>query len=339
MEKIKRCLLLLLILALVYDDLYAQEEHEEEKQEIENRDEIEQFEKIKAQYQAQLKLSTQLTALHQQIYDLIDQENQLIFNIKDLDQKLTLSYQQREKQKQKILVLKQKLAHYLSAYQGLKKEELLEHILLSKNINELVRKEFYLMSLFEKELALYREIKKNEQEQNDQIATLENLFKDQKEQEKSLELKKKALLEARRKEMILLDLNPNETQSIQGILPPLTGKWQKAFLGDQNHGIYIQAQAKNIDVHSILDGEVLLVQRLNHRLQYSIVIKHAGSIQSIYAHLDEVLVKVGEKVKLQQTIGKLNPQQSKLYFELRKAWIPIYPHQMIIETLIHQDQK
>lgn len=90
-----------------------------------------------------------------------------------------------------------------------------------------------------------------------------------------------------------------------------------------HEGIDIRAPHGS-NVYACADGEVYLVEDGAHEHNYGVHvrIRHATGHRTIYAHLDKVLVKVGEQVKARQLIGRAdssgNSTGNHLHLTLKK---------------------
>ena len=86
----------------------------------------------------------------------------------------------------------------------------------------------------------------------------------------------------------------------------------------RNDGVDFQSQP-GADVRSVFEGEVLSVMAFPG-FNYVVIIKH-GSYFTLYANVQSVHVKQGDKVKTSQTIGKAytdpDTNTSQLHFEIR----------------------
>ncbi|MBI5183866.1 MAG: peptidoglycan DD-metalloendopeptidase family protein [Nitrospinae bacterium] len=94
-----------------------------------------------------------------------------------------------------------------------------------------------------------------------------------------------------------------------------------------HNGMDIKAPIRS-DIKAVHDGEVLFSDWLKGYGR-SIIIDHGDSYYSIYAHIDETLVKVSDKVKRDQVIAKVGESGSlqgpSLYFEIRYKGKPEDP--------------
>ena len=94
-----------------------------------------------------------------------------------------------------------------------------------------------------------------------------------------------------------------------------------------HNGMDIKAPLRS-DIRAVHDGEVLFCDWLKGYGR-SIIIDHGDSYYSIYAHIDETIVKVSDKVKNNQVIAKVGESGSlngpSLYFEIRHKGKPEDP--------------
>ena len=85
----------------------------------------------------------------------------------------------------------------------------------------------------------------------------------------------------------------------------------------ENKGIDIQTEA-NAQVKAVFDGVVTWLS--SDRNDMSVMVKH-GNYYTVYTHLDEIYVKVGDKVSVNQKIGRVYNDEllgSVLHFRLQK---------------------
>ena len=78
--------------------------------------------------------------------------------------------------------------------------------------------------------------------------------------------------------------------------------------------------AASTPVKTVLPGTVQTISQ--NSLDYTVKIKHGGGLESIYGGLQEIDVKAGHPVLIEQIIGKTGDQ---FYFELRSQDDPINP--------------
>jgi septal ring factor EnvC (AmiA/AmiB activator) len=303
-------------------------DEENEKDHLED-DQI--FLKYQAQYQAQIEKSIILRTIHQQIYQLIQAENQITKELKTLTENLKNTQSEIDEIESQILKLKTKISEQIIAYQGIKREKLWLHVF--QKAEDLSRKEFYVSGYFEKSIALLKNLKDLQKTIKEKRRSLAKQFDLQKEKEKALEKEKQNLMEVRQKEIFLLKIKDPQNLMSNQYLPPMIGKWQvvsqKIDQEEIIQGISIQAQNQQNDVHAILEGQVLFAQSLKG-LGFVVVLKHQDQFQSLYSGLSEVLVNKGEKVKIQEKLGMVKNGEF-MYFELKKAWINIDPHRLLLE--------
>lgn len=114
------------------------------------------------------------------------------------------------------------------------------------------------------------------------------------------------------------------------IIPPVSGQITSKF-GTRIHplfdkelfhsGVDIDAP-KGTLVKSVLDGEIVKAEKDGTYGKF-VKIKHSQDLYSVYAHLNEIDVKVGQKVNKADTIGKLGDSGKTtgvhLHFELWKS--------------------
>jgi hypothetical protein len=312
----------------------AQQVHELAFDEENEKDHLEKdqiFLKYQAQYQAQIEKSIVLRTIHQQIYQLIQTENQITKELKTLTENLKKTQSEIDEIEAQILKLKTKINEHIIAYQGIKKHKLWLHMF--QKIEDISRKEFYVSGYFEKSIALLKNLKHLQKTIKEKRLSLAEQFDLQKEKEKVLEKEKQDLMEVRKKEIFLLKIKDPQNLMSNQYLPPMIGKWQivnqKIDQEEVIQGISIQAQNQQSDVHAVLEGQVLFAQSLKG-LGFVVVLKHQDQFQSLYSGLSEVFVNKGEKVKLQEKLGMVKNGEF-MYFELKKAWINIDPHRLLLE--------
>lgn len=77
------------------------------------------------------------------------------------------------------------------------------------------------------------------------------------------------------------------------------------------------------------EGVVTLVQYLRYDYGQHIIVSHADGLSTLYAHLAEIYVKVGDRVSRGQVIGKMGSTGrstgTHLHFEVRKNGITVNP--------------
>jgi murein DD-endopeptidase MepM/ murein hydrolase activator NlpD len=142
----------------------------------------------------------------------------------------------------------------------------------------------------------------------------------------------------RREDIALTDCHTTEPISAAN---PITLTWPTA--GKMTQGYWYAhrgvdfADARGKPVRAAQDGKVVMSQWNRDGFGYIIEIEHgtledaAGShvVQTLYAHLDQLNVRVGQQVKAGQIIGKMgltgNTSGPHLHFELRIGRMPKNP--------------
>ncbi len=115
---------------------------------------------------------------------------------------------------------------------------------------------------------------------------------------------------------------------------PLTG--QSHF----HTGLDIQSENGNDKVHPVKEGVVVLSK--NHP-QYgnTVVVRHTNGIESLYAHMSQLLVKVGDKVTHDSVLGYIGntgvSTGKHLHLEILVGGYPVNP-QKVIRTAQHVQQ-
>jgi murein DD-endopeptidase MepM/ murein hydrolase activator NlpD len=88
-----------------------------------------------------------------------------------------------------------------------------------------------------------------------------------------------------------------------------------------HEGIDITAQ-KGTPVYAASEGKVVIAGNMKDGYGNKVVIDHGNGYKTLYAHLDKILVKRGQKVKLAQQIGKVGNTggsvSSHLHYEVHK---------------------
>lgn len=110
---------------------------------------------------------------------------------------------------------------------------------------------------------------------------------------------------------------------------PVAGPVVQAFSPEAgNDGVNISA-AKGTPVKAASSGVVAYAGNEVQGFGNLILLKHGGGWMSIYGHLDNVLVKKGEKIKARQEIGSVGTSGAikapQLHFELRHNSKPVNP--------------
>jgi murein DD-endopeptidase MepM/ murein hydrolase activator NlpD len=115
---------------------------------------------------------------------------------------------------------------------------------------------------------------------------------------------------------------------------PMTG--QSHF----HTGLDLLSENGNDKVHPVKEGVVVLSQ--NHP-QYgnTVVVRHTNGIESLYAHMSQLLVKVGDKVNHDSVLGYIGntgvSTGKHLHLEILVGGYPVNP-QKVIRTAQHVQQ-
>ena len=105
-------------------------------------------------------------------------------------------------------------------------------------------------------------------------------------------------------------------------------------------GLDLQSENGNDKVHPVKEGVVVLSQ--NHA-QYgnTVVVRHTNGIESLYAHMSQLLVKVGDKVSHDSVLGYIGntgvSTGKHLHLEILVGGYPVNP-QKVIRTAQHVQQ-
>lgn len=113
---------------------------------------------------------------------------------------------------------------------------------------------------------------------------------------------------------------------------PLSGSLIASFgkkdAGRSNDGINIRA-AKGNPVRAALKGKVIYSGNELPAWGNLILIKHANGWTTAYAHLDKILVKIGDKINTGNIIGSVgatgNVAEHQLHFQVRRYSKPVNP--------------
>jgi murein DD-endopeptidase MepM/ murein hydrolase activator NlpD len=103
-----------------------------------------------------------------------------------------------------------------------------------------------------------------------------------------------------------------------------------------HHGIDL-AGPMGLDVHCTGDGTVTIAHVSRYGYGKEVVVDHGYGFTSRYAHLDDIRVKVGQKLKRGEVVGILgNSGRSTgphLHYEIRKNGHPVNPMYFFYENL------
>jgi murein hydrolase activator len=190
----------------------------------------------------------------------------------------------------------------------------------NKNLEDLKKKQNILVKSLEK---VEKKLKKDLEETRESIAKLDRLIEDLIREE----IEKEALATAGTTKAVTLSSSFEENKNK---LPwPVSSGFVSQKFGLQSHpvlkGIVLQNEGVNIQtkederVRCVFEGEVSAVTFLP-AIGSAVLIKH-GEYFTVYAGLKEVYVKQGQKVLVEQEIGKVNSNIegiSELRFQIRK---------------------
>ncbi|MCX8009427.1 MAG: M23 family metallopeptidase [Patescibacteria group bacterium] len=93
------------------------------------------------------------------------------------------------------------------------------------------------------------------------------------------------------------------------------------------HKAYDIANSSAPPIVAAGDGTVVYVASLRYDYGRHIIIDHGDGLSTLYAHLSEMYVKVGDKVSRGQVIGKMGSTGRStgihLHFEVRVHGVPV----------------
>ncbi len=166
--------------------------------------------------------------------------------------------------------------------------------------------------------------KKEQKKKGESLPKEEKPLPPQKKEEKSA-LEKTTAPEILEKPEAIKEVSSVSTRFVR----PVAGPVVQAFSPEGgNDGINISA-AKGTPVKAASSGVVAYAGNEVQGFGNLILLKHGGGWMSIYGHLDNVLVKKGEKVKVGQEIGSVGTSGAikapQLHFELRQNSKPVNP--------------
>lgn len=114
------------------------------------------------------------------------------------------------------------------------------------------------------------------------------------------------------------------TQANAQLSMPLQGKIIRGYQKKKNDGIDISASAGSA-VAAAGDGSVAAITKDTAGVPI-IVVRHAGNLLTVYANIDGISVKKGDKVKRGQAIAKVRASQPPfLHFEVRQGFDSVDP--------------
>lgn len=105
---------------------------------------------------------------------------------------------------------------------------------------------------------------------------------------------------------------------------PVEGSIIRAYKKGKNDGIDISASA-GTPVKAAADGEVALITSDGGKIPI-VVVKHGNELLTIYANVENIAVKKGDKVSRGQTLAKIREGQSNyVHFEVRNGMNSVDP--------------
>jgi lipoprotein NlpD len=127
---------------------------------------------------------------------------------------------------------------------------------------------------------------------------------------------------------------PETPHAASSYLIPVKGRVIRGYKpGKSGHDGVNIAAPKGTPVIAANNGVVAHAGNQVRGFGNLILIRHEGGIKTVYAHLDEVRVKVGDKVQAGQKIGTVgksgNVKEPQLHFEIRKGTTPVDPTKYI----------
>ena len=202
-----------------------------------------------------------------------------------------------------------------------------------------------LKHLTELDLALHEEKAKGDQERRDKEALLRQIEGDRKYHERAvrdLDAAHRALTE---QIGALREWNERKYTfgMLQGkLLPPVQGRIEVHF-GDQKHPRYgTILQHRGVDfrpgggpgvpVRAVFTGQVAYVGWLTGYGE-TVILDHGRGWHSIYAHVENIRVRVGDVIKSRARVADVGQSGSLkgryLYFEIRRNGIPVNPEEWL----------
>ncbi len=125
-----------------------------------------------------------------------------------------------------------------------------------------------------------------------------------------------------------LNIPPRAGQFVWPVKGSIIQNFGNYAEGLWNDGINIRAKL-GTNILSVENGEVAYTGEEIKGFGKLILIRHTDGFVSTYAHCDKILVKVGDKVKINQVIGEVGQtglvSESQLHFEIRKNNTPVDP--------------
>lgn len=97
------------------------------------------------------------------------------------------------------------------------------------------------------------------------------------------------------------------------------------------------ANIRGTDINPFMEGIVIYAAETKIGFGKHIIIDHGDNLTSIYAHLDKILVYKGQKVTIDQVIGKMGTTGwstgNHLHFQINVFGIPVNPRSVLREEI------
>ncbi len=127
---------------------------------------------------------------------------------------------------------------------------------------------------------------------------------------------------------------PETPQAAGSYLLPVQGRIIRSYkAGKAGHDGVNIAAPKGTPVIAANNGVVAHAGNQVRGFGNLVLVRHEGGIKTVYAHLDEIRVKVGDKVHAGQKIGTVgktgNVKEPQLHFEIRKGTTPVDPSKYV----------
>jgi septal ring factor EnvC (AmiA/AmiB activator) len=301
-------------------------------------------------YSKKIKLQPQLKRLYQldeYILDLIKQQRDVQKKIKIQQAKIENLKFSLEKLSRGMKFKRETLSRALILRKKLKSARIAEIFLNANGPMALKRREVYLDSIFKADTQKLIGLHQEQKQMREYYNTLKSLHQNIKSLQKDLNQKTQLVTQHRSDEWQILSqvygVKPIQSQFknrlLQLRLPPTKGRWVDQFHKFRGieraklwgAGIWIKSN-NNAPVYSVESGRIIFAQKVKN-WKYVVIIQHDHLMTSIYGAMEDITVKEGQKVVIQEFIGSVGEvnTHSQLYFELRKAGIAIHPQRWIEE--------
>ncbi|HTN96127.1 MAG TPA: M23 family metallopeptidase, partial [Nordella sp.] len=121
---------------------------------------------------------------------------------------------------------------------------------------------------------------------------------------------------------------PDETVWTGKFPWPARGDILESFVAETNQGINI-AVPEGTDIKAVEKGIVIYAGDGLKALGTTVLVRHEGSLVTVYGHLGEIEVRRGQEVRRGEKIGKSGKsgeaRRAQLHFEVRKNAAPVDP--------------